>query len=174
MTTATQAPPATDWVAVARDIGERFRAGAPAAERAGTPPVEGLRAVRESRLVNLLIPRSLGGEGGTWVDASRVVSELSKYDPSLGALLNSPFVNFTPDLLDYETDGADVRRLSAENRWLWSNVTQPWVPFTADPTPDGGFILNGVKPLNTGVELADVNTVLAPRTDASAFSTLGV
>lgn len=169
MSSATEAPARTDWVAVARAIGERHRATAPERERAGTPPREELADVRESRLVNLLIPRELGGEGGTWVDAARVVSELSRSDPSLGALLNYHYVNFIADLLDYETDGAEVRRRSAASRWLWSNVTQPWVPFRADPTPDGGFILNGVKPLNTGTSIADVNTVLAPRTDRDEY-----
>jgi alkylation response protein AidB-like acyl-CoA dehydrogenase len=169
MTPVAEAPARTDWVAVARAIGERFRTTAPARERAGTPPREDLAAVREARLVNLMIPRDLGGEGGSWVDASRVVSELSTTDPSLGALLSYHYVNFIPDLLDYETGGEQIRRLSAENRWLWSNVTQPWVPFTADPTPDGGFILNGVKPLNSGTAVADVNTVLAPRSDRPEF-----
>ncbi len=169
MTPVIEAPPSGGWVATARAIGERFAATAAQRERAGTPPHEELAAVRDARLVNLMIPRDLGGEGGTWVDASRVVSELSKYDPSLGALLDYHYVNFIPDLLDYETDGRDVRRLSAEHRWLWSNVTQPWVPFSARPTEDGGFVLNGVKPLNSGTSVADVNTVLAPRSDRPEF-----
>lgn len=169
MTPVTEAPPTEDWVATARAIGERFRATAAERERAGTPPREELQAVRESRLVNVMIPREFGGEGGTWVDAARVVSELSKTDPSLGALVNYHYVNFIPHLLDYETDGEEWLRRSAANRWLWSNVTQPWVPFEARPTEDGGFILNGVKPLNSGTAVADVNTVLAPRSDRPEF-----
>ncbi len=169
MTPPVEAPARTDWVAVAREIGHRYRDASIAAERDGTPPVEELAELRESRLVNLLIPEEFGGEGGTWREAAAVVSELSALDPSLGALLNYHYVNFIPALLDYETDGEEVQRLSAASRWLWGNITQPWVPFRADPTPDGGFVLNGVKPFGTGVSLVDVNTVLAPRTDRPEF-----
>ena len=168
MSTVIQAT-ATDWVAVAREIGERHRDGAVAADRAGTPPVEELEAVRAAGLVNLRIPREFGGAGEGWLAAARVVSELASFDPSLGALLAYHYINFVPALLDYEGDGERIQRLSAENNWLWANVTQPWVPFEAHPTDDGGFVLNGVKPYNTGAGVADVFTVLAPRADRREF-----
>ncbi|MFZ4756037.1 MAG: acyl-CoA dehydrogenase family protein [Miltoncostaeaceae bacterium] len=169
MSTTVDARPVTDWVAVAREIGGRYRDSYVAADRAGTPPHEELHDVRASGLVNLRIPEEYGGHGRGWFDAARVVSELASFDPTLGALLAYHYINFVPALLDYEGDGERIQRLSAANNWFWANITQPWVPFEATPTDDGGFVLNGVKPYNTGAGVADVFTVLAPRTDRREF-----
>lgn len=169
MTTRAAAPAETEWDLVARDLGRQFRPTFAERTQQGQPPHEEMQAVRDSGLVNLRIPREFGGEGLGWPEAARAISDLAAWDPSVGALLAYHFTNFIPDLLDYETDGEAVQRQSAEARWLWSNVTQPWVPFRADPSPDGGFILNGVKPYNTATRVADVNTVLAPRTDRREF-----
>lgn len=172
--TLTDTPPRTDWPQVARRLAERFAPTVAERERAGEPPYEELQAVRESGLVNLLIPREYGGEGGTYLDAARVISELAAVDPNVGALFAYHVTNFIPSILDYEGDNAVIQRRSAEHRWLWGNVTQPWVPFRADPTPEGGFLLNGVKPLNTGAITGDVSTVLVPRSDKRDFVYLAV
>lgn len=158
-----------DAVRVAGDIAERFRDGVADRERDGTPPTDELRAVRDSGLVNLLIPRAFGGEGGTPTDAARAIGELAFVDPNVGALLAYHFTNFIPALLDHDGDNETLQRRSAEQRWLWGNVTQPFVPVWAAPTGDGGYRLNGVKPYNTGAPTGDVSTVLAHRTDANAY-----
>jgi alkylation response protein AidB-like acyl-CoA dehydrogenase len=166
---AVEAATATDWVSVARRAIAGFSATVAERERAGDPPRSELQAVRAAGLPNLLIAREHGGAGATHVEAAAVVSELSAVDPNVGGLLAYHFTNFIPDLLDYEDGNAELQRRSAEGRWIWGNVTQPFAPFRAEPTPDGGFVLNGVKPLNTGALTGDVSTVLAPRTDERSF-----
>lgn len=165
---------ASDWVAIAQDIAERFRGGVAERERAGGLPTAELHEIRASELVNLLIPQEFGGLGGTPVDAARVISELAFVDPNVGALVAYHYTNFIPALLDYNGDNADLQRRSAKNRWLWGNVTQPFVPVTADPTPAGGYILNGAKPYNTGAPTGDISTVLAHRTDERSLVYLAV
>jgi alkylation response protein AidB-like acyl-CoA dehydrogenase len=167
--TEIEAPATTDWVAVARAIAERHRADVPARERAGAHPEAELAALREAGLVNLLIPREFGGHGGTPIEAARVITELAFVDPNVGALLAYHFTNFIPALLDYSGDNADLQRRSARERWLWGNMTQPFVPVHAEPTGDGGYILNGTKPYNTGAPTGDISTVLAHRTDERAY-----
>jgi alkylation response protein AidB-like acyl-CoA dehydrogenase len=172
--TVTDTPTTTDWGAVAAALADEFLPTVAARERAGEPPHEELQTVRTSGLANLLIPAEYGGAGGTYADAAAVVSELSAVDPNIGALLAYHYSNFIPTLLDYEGNNADLQRRSAAGNWLWGNVTQPWVPFRADPTPDGGFLLNGVKPMNTGAVTGDVSTVLVPRSDRRDFAYLAV
>lgn len=164
----------TDWVETARQIAERFRDDVPTGEREGTPPVDEIAELKASGLVNILIPREFGGLGGTPVDAARIISELALVDPNVGGIFAYHCINFIPALLDYETDNELLQRRSAENRWIWGNVTQPFVPVHAEPTEDGGYILNGTKPLNTGVPLVDSSTVLAHRTDERAIVYLAV
>ncbi|MBB4662181.1 acyl-CoA dehydrogenase family protein [Conexibacter arvalis] len=165
----TEAATTTDWVSVARRSVAGFAATVAERERAGEPPHAELQAVRAAGLTNLLIPREHGGEGATHVEAAAVVSELSALDPNVGGLLAYHFTNFIPDLLDYDGGNAELQRASAAGRWLWGNVTQPFVPFRATPTPEGGYVLNGVKPLNTGALTGDLSTVLAPRTDERSY-----
>jgi len=130
-------------------------------------PIDQVRILRESGLVNLLIPREFGGAGGTNKDAARVVTELAKGDANVAALLGYHFINSAiPRLFDFKGGAEEIERKSAANRWLWGNVSQPNEKnFRADPIPGGGFVINGVKGWNTGPSLADVTTVLAPRTD---------
>lgn len=164
----------SDPVRLAAEIAERFRDGVAERERAGTPPTEELDALRASGLVNLLIPRELGGLGGTPTDAARAIGELAFVDPNVGALFAYHATNFIPSLLDHDGDNAALQRRSAQERWLWGNVTQPFVPVWAAPTADGGFRLNGAKPYNTGAPTGDVSTVLAHRTDRNAYVYLAV
>lgn len=164
----------TDWVETARQIAERFRPGVAERERKGTPPTEEIAELKSSGLVNILIPKEFGGLGGSPVDAARIISELSFVDPNVGGIFAYHCINFIPALLDYETDNETLQRRSAENRWIWGNVTQPFVPVHATPTDDGGYVLNGTKPLNTGVPLVDSSTVFAHRTDEKAVVYLAV
>jgi alkylation response protein AidB-like acyl-CoA dehydrogenase len=140
-------------------------------ERAKQLPVAETRALRESGLVNLLIPREFGGAGGTQKDAARIVTEISKGDANVGALLGYHYINSAiPRLFDFKGGAEAVERQSAAQRWLWGNVSQPQEKnFRADPLPDGGFLVNGVKGWCTGPSLADVTTVLAPRSDREEF-----
>lgn len=130
-------------------------------------PVAETRVLRESGLVNLLIPREFGGAGGTNKDAARIITELSKGDANVGAILGYHYINSAiPRLFDFKGGAEAIERKSAANRWLWGNVSQPQEKnFRADPLPNGGWLINGVKGWNTGPSLADVTTVLAPRTD---------
>jgi alkylation response protein AidB-like acyl-CoA dehydrogenase len=84
----------------------------------------------------------------------------------VGALLGYHYTNSAiPRLLDLENDAEAIERRSASNRWFWGNVSQPFEKnFRADPDGEG-FIINGVKAWNTGPSLADVTSVLAPRSD---------
>ncbi|SDT85780.1 Acyl-CoA dehydrogenase [Verrucomicrobium sp. GAS474] len=160
--------PTKDWIDLARELSAEWRQTAVQRERKGRLPVAELRQLRETGLVNLLIPKRFGGLGATFGEAARVVVELSKGDPGLGALLAFHlYASSVPRLYDPEGGAERIERASAENRWLWGNAHQPSrvKDFTAAPLPNGSFVLNGRKEWSTGFSLADVSTVLARRTD---------
>jgi alkylation response protein AidB-like acyl-CoA dehydrogenase len=99
-----------------------------------------------------------------------VIVELGKPDTNIGLLVAYHFHNYLPPILDLEKGAPAIQRKSAKNRWVWGHVTHPWVrDFLARPTADGGFIVNGTKPMNTGAPTADVTTVLAERADRREF-----
>lgn len=155
---------ATDPVALAHALAEAFRPGVVERERAGEAPREELARLRETGLVNLHIPVEYGGGGGDWRQLTRVIFELSKVDPNIGALLAYHYHNFVAPTWDPYGNAEAIQRRSAENNWLWGHVTAGPL-LTATPQPDGGFVLNGSKPQNTGPGTGDVTTVYAHRTD---------
>jgi len=152
-----------DWIEVARELAREFESTVVERDRANQRPFLQLRKLRESGLVNLLIPRAFGGEGGSIREAAHVVLEIAKGDGSLAAILAFHYYNSQmARYLDPQGDGAEVQRKSAKNRWLWGNATQ-YVnkEFIAEEHPEGGYIVSGTKLWNTGAPVADVTTVLA-------------
>lgn len=158
----TQAP---TGVALARALAQEFRPNVIERERRGDPPLEELVRIRQSGLVNLHIPVSFGGGGGNWRQLARVVVELSRVDPNIGALLAYHYHNFIAPFWDPYFDAPGIQRKSAANRWLWGHLTGPVSAFKATPQPDGGFLVSGTKPQNTGPATGDVTVLLAQRTD---------
>jgi alkylation response protein AidB-like acyl-CoA dehydrogenase len=158
--------PETDWVGVARQLAEEFAPYAAERERRASPPLDELKKIRESGLVNLLIPARFGGLGQNWQVVTRVIVELSKADPNIGVLLAYHFHNYYPAFIDTVHWSEEIQRASAANRWLWGHITDPWAPNCfATPQPDGGFRVNGVKRINTGAPTGDVMSILVRRDD---------
>jgi alkylation response protein AidB-like acyl-CoA dehydrogenase len=156
------------WVELAREIGDELKQSAGERERRGEIPTAEVQRLRDTGLVNLLIPKKLGGLGASFQEAAHVVMELSRGDASVGALLAFHLdVSAIPRLFDFSGDAESIDRLSAANRWFWGNALQgsQVKEFTARPLPNGRFVLNGRKEWSTGVSMADVLLVMALRTD---------
>ncbi|CAI9121319.1 acyl-CoA dehydrogenase family protein [Brytella acorum] len=160
-----------DWVERARQLAEVFRNGAIERDHERVRPVDQIRRLRESGLVSLLYPQTLGGGGGNFRDAAYSVLEIAKTDGSTAALLGFHFYNsLVPLLTDYTNRNADFVRRSTDARWLWGNVTQ-YVnkEFVAQHHPDGGYTISGTKKWNTGAPLAEITTVLAIHPDRDRY-----
>ena len=154
-----------DPVELARALAQEFRPAVVEQERLGQPPTAELARVRETGLVNLHIPVEFGGGGGNWQQIARVILELSRVDPNIGGLLAYHYHNFVAPFWDPFGDAAEIQRKSAENRWLWGHLTGPPDTFHATPQPDGGFLVSGTKPQNTGPATGDVTVLHALRVD---------
>lgn len=154
-----------DWAQIAASLAGEFRQTVVERERTDRRPLAEIQRFKETGLVNLLIPKKFGGEGGTLGDAARAVLEISKADGSLGFLLSFHYSNSnTPRQLDFEHDGEVFDRKSAKNRWFWGNVIGPF-HISAEPQPDGGFVVFGTKHMCTGATLGDAIKIMGVRTD---------
>jgi alkylation response protein AidB-like acyl-CoA dehydrogenase len=154
-----------DWAQVAAGLAAEFRQTVVERERTNKRPLAEIQRFKDTGLVNLLIPKKFGGEGGTLGDAARAVLEISKADGSLGFLLSFHYSNSnTPRQLDFVNDGEIFDRKSAANRWFWGNVIGPF-HISAEPQPDGGFVVFGTKHMCTGATLGDAIKIMGVRTD---------
>ncbi len=162
---APPSPKPRKWIELARALGEEFAATATQRERDNLPPHSEVQRLKDADLLNVIIPTSYGGHGGSLADVARIVFELSKGDASIGMLLAFHYKHvMVPQLLDYQTDGAEWLRRSARNNWFWSNITGTW-DLVASPAAEGGFSISGTKKMCTGVAVSDIVAVAARRGD---------
>lgn len=164
-------PYPSDWIATARRLAAELKPGASDRDHQRIRPVDAIRRLRETGIVNLFYPREHGGGGGSVRDAAWSVLEIARGDGSVGALLGFHMYNSAVPLFhDFIGDNADIVRRATTGRWYWGNVTQ-YVnrEFFATPHPDGGYVINGIKKWNTGAPLANVTTVLAEHSNRQQF-----
>lgn len=160
-----------DWIGLARQLGAEFRQQANQRDSQHARPVEQIRRLRETGLVNLFYPSEFGGGGGSVREAAWSVLEIARGDGSVGALLGFHFYNSAVPLFhDFVGHNEAIVRKAVENRWYWGNVTQ-YVnrDFLAEPHPEGGYVINGRKKWNTGAPLAEITTVLAEHSDRTHY-----
>lgn len=135
---------------------ERFAEDAVERDKAGGRPAEQLRLLKESGLLNILIPKEHGGGGAPWSTVLKIGREFAKVDGSLGHLygyhnsaLQGAFLRGTPD------QAADIYRRSAAGNWFWGNTANSFSKTLIGKRDGEGYVLNGFKPFTSGSHIAD-------------------
>ncbi|QLE57320.1 acyl-CoA dehydrogenase family protein [Nostoc sp. TCL26-01] len=150
------------WIKIANSLSTQLKATAVERDsQAGLPDVE-IQRLRETGLLSLVVPKEYGGAGATWIEALKVVQELSNADGSIGQLYGN-HLNLTTLAQVSGTVDQKQRyyRETAEKNLFWANAIN-----TRDTrlkiTPDGEhFRVSGVKSFGTGVAIADLRVFSA-------------
>lgn len=115
-----------------------------------------IQRFKEIGLLSLVVPQEYGGSGATWVEALKIVQELSQADGSIGQLYGN-HLNLTALAHVSGTPQQKERyyRETAAKNLFWANTIN-----TRDTrlkiTPDGEhYLVNGVTSFDRGVEIAD-------------------
>jgi alkylation response protein AidB-like acyl-CoA dehydrogenase len=146
------------WIGIAAGVAATLAPGALLRDRDNVLPREELDLLRESGLVNLVVPTEFGGSGAHWETAFGVIREIARADASLGILLGYHYLN-QACITFYGTDEAaqaEWYRRSADARWVWSdsfNPVSPDLKFVADGE---NYRMSGLKRFATGAAIADV------------------
>lgn len=145
------------WTEAARAAAGRLAADALERDRANQDPFAEVELLREHGLVNLLIPREFGGEGGHWESAFNAVRILAAADGSIAQLLAYHYINqATIAFYGAPAEQESWFRRSAEGQWLWGDSVNPVDPTLVLTPEDGGYRLNGLKRFSTGSSVGDV------------------
>ncbi|MFP7494555.1 acyl-CoA dehydrogenase family protein [Terribacillus saccharophilus] len=132
----------------AKDAGERDKAG-------GTAKIQ-RDALRESGLLNLIIPAEYGGAGQPWSLVLRIVRELAKADAALGHLYGyHAFQAVLPHIAGTGKQKKYFYTQSAENNWFWGNSSNPIEPSLIGKKQGDAFIVNGHNTFSTGAKDSD-------------------
>ena len=144
------------YLAKAAELREIFAKDAIERDQLGGRPDEQIKLLKETGLVNLLIPEEFGGAGERYSTAMRIVREFAKVDGSVAHLYGYHFsplqnaVNSGPD-----EPSRDILSRSAAGRWLWGNTTNSFSKSLFGRRDQGKVILNGFRPFASGSHVAD-------------------
>jgi alkylation response protein AidB-like acyl-CoA dehydrogenase len=112
--------------------------------------------LRESGLLNLLIPEALGGGGADWPEILKIVRLFARVDSSLAHLFGFQHLLLaTVDLFGSEEQRARNFEETARNRWFWGNALNPLDQNTHATPADGGWLVNGRKGFCSGATDSD-------------------
>jgi alkylation response protein AidB-like acyl-CoA dehydrogenase len=156
------AKPKDYYIDIAAFLSKELAESAVERDAKAGPPEEEINRLRSAGLLPLVIPKKYGGIGATWIDALKIVQELSKSDGSIGQLYGN-HLNLTALGHVSGTPAQKERyyRDTAQNNWFWGNAIN-----TRDTrlkiAPDGeNFLVNGVKSFGTGINVADLRVFSA-------------
>ena len=151
-----------DWIQIASSLGQELTETAVERDiKAGIPDLE-IQRLRESGLLSLIVPKAYNGVGATWIEALKIVQQLSQADGSIGQLYGNHLnlvalghVSGTPEQKDR------YYQETAQKNLFWANAIN-----TRDTrlkiSPEGeNFRVNGVKSFGTGIASADLRVFSA-------------
>jgi alkylation response protein AidB-like acyl-CoA dehydrogenase len=156
------AKPKDYYIDIATFLSKELAESAVERDAKAGPPEEEINRLRSAGLLSLVVPKKYGGIGATWIDALKIVQELSKSDGSIGQLYGN-HLNLTALGHVSGTPAQKERyyQATAQNNWFWGNAIN-----TRDTrlkiSPDGeNFRINGVKSFGTGINVADLRVFSA-------------
>jgi alkylation response protein AidB-like acyl-CoA dehydrogenase len=166
-TPTTTLPPSADerrreLLRTARDVADDLAADAIARDQAGKPPVDETARLREAGLPAALTP-PLRGAGADWRTGCAVIREVARADSSLGEILARHYAHAWSGRFYAGHHGAsDLEEEAVRGQWLWAGAVR--APGSAHDTGgpdlvltplDTGYVLNGRRPVDTAVTVAD-------------------
>jgi acyl-CoA dehydrogenase len=160
MTTKPTAHAATDWVALAHDIGAGLVPGVAERDRSGEISTEAFESLRAAGVTSALVPAEFGGGDASHAEMGQVLRELGRLDPSTAVTLSMHSHLLAAQVWRHHhgMDAEKIFRKVVDDRailistgasdWLASNGTTRRV--------DGGYRISARKGPASGCELGHI------------------
>lgn len=145
------------WNGIARNVANELQKDVLERDRANQQPHKEVQLLKDSGLLNLLVPAEFGGAGGHWETAFNAVRIISSVDGSIGQLLAYHYINQS-GIAFYalpETQPAWFQA-TLNGNWLWGDSVNPVDPDLTLTADGDGYRLNGFKHFSTGSGVGDV------------------
>ncbi|HHP7244650.1 MAG TPA: acyl-CoA dehydrogenase family protein [Elainellaceae cyanobacterium] len=151
-----------DYVAIAATLSDELSSTAAERDRHAGIPDEEVELIKKAGLISLSVPKEYGGAGASWIDAYRVIRELSKADGSTGQLYGNHVTLAALGRAIGTPEQADrYYRLVVENNWFIGNALNGR-DARLKIAPEGHYFrANGVKSFGTGTISADLRVFAA-------------
>lgn len=152
------------YIKLACNLAQEFAATAIERDRVGGTPKAERDQIRQSGLLNLIIPQEYGGIGETWETTLQIVREFAKVDSSIAHVFSYHHLGVVaPHIFGKPEQKAYYYSQTVKNNWFWCNALNPLdrrVTLTAEGER---FCLNGKKSFCSGSIDSDIIPVTAVR-----------
>jgi len=136
----------------------------------GGTPYEQRQAVRDSGLLKLLIPTSLGGLGGDWQQIYQIIRQIARVDSSIAQVFAFQFLMLTSiRLYGDEAQWQHYFKLTARQNLWWGNALNPLDNRTLARKVAGGYTFTGQKSFCSGSMDSDYLIVSAIEEGSGKF-----
>ncbi|WP_433755103.1 acyl-CoA dehydrogenase family protein [Nocardia sp. CA-135398] len=169
MTTIAHDITTTDWIALARRVGETLRADVAARDRTGDIAVAAFDLLRTTGLSAALVPIEFGGGGVSHREMGEILRELGRHDPSTAVAfaMHTHLVAAQVWRHNHGIDASAVFGKVAAGAILVSTGASDWVESNGRAQRvDGGFLVSARKAPASGCEVGDVVVTSIRRGDA--------
>lgn len=145
------------YLKTAEEVAAKLALDAAERDRAGGIPLAQLDILRESGLLNLVVPARYGGPGVPWSILLKVVRIIARADSALAHLLGYHYIAvISPAFRSHEDHEDTYYRISANPNIFWGNaVNAASRSLKGISQNDGSYILNGWRPYSSGAPGSD-------------------
>lgn len=147
-----------------------FAATAAARDRAGGTAKRERDLIRQSGLLRLSIPTSLGGTGADWPEIMGLIRRLANADSATAHLLAFHYLMLAAiQLFGSPAQAEKFLGGTAKNNWFWGNAVNPRDPRTTLTPMDGGYRLDGTKSFCSGASDSDMLVIAGQEAESGRF-----
>lgn len=150
-------PSALDPFAIADDLARSLAETAVERDKRGGTAKKERNLLRECGLLQMTIPKELGGWENGWPETMAIVRRLARVDGSLAHLFGFHHLLLaTVRLFGARSQWAHLLEETARHAWFWGNALNPRDPRTTMRRSAEGYVLNGSKSFCSGASDSDM------------------
>lgn len=164
-----------DYLAIAKLLAEEFAETAVERDRAAGTPKRERDRIRQSDLLNLIIPQEYGGIGESWIVAFKISREFAKVDSSIAHIYSYHHLGIViPHIFGTAEQKEFYYSETIRHSWFWCNALNPLDRRTILTPEAEHFRLNGTKSFCSGSKDSDILPITATNQEISELLILAI
>jgi alkylation response protein AidB-like acyl-CoA dehydrogenase len=163
----------TNYLEIAKSLAAEFAETAIERDKAGGTPKQERDRIRESGLLQLIIPEEYGGAGESWITAFQISREFAKVNSSIAHIYSYHHLGVViPHIFGGGERKEQYYTETVRQNWFWCNALNPLDRRTFLTPEADHFRLNGIKSFCSGSKDSDILPITATHQETGDFLVL--